>query len=159
MAEMLVNVLGLDPGKTTGYCMLTSDGKDDEGLFNLEVIKWGEILWDERFSAILDLLMSVSVRPNPWVVYESFNLYQHSAQGQAQIHSDFPSVQVIGIIQALTYQNYPELVDKMVTQPASVRKRVNTPPFVRGAHAKDAYRHARYFVVTGQKRWNSSPTR
>ena len=159
MAEMFVSVLGLDPGKTTGYCMLTCDGKDDEGLFNLEVIKWGEIRWDDRFSAILELLHEIYVRPNPWVVYEGFNLYQHTAQAQAQIHSDFPSVQVIGIIQALTYQNYPGLVPSMVSQPASVRKRVNTPPFVRGTHAKDAYRHARYFVVTGQKRWNSSLTR
>lgn len=119
--------------------------KDD-----FQLTQAGQIPWQERFSCLKKLI----IEDLPcWIVVESFRLYEHKAQDQ--VNSDFPSVRVIGAIEA--YLEGVGRLDRLVLQPASVRSRVqilneHKPMLVNKVHAHDAYQHLRYFFVTKIKR-------
>lgn len=140
-------VIAFDPGGTTGYCV---------GEYHTEVIglfavrESGAIGWSSVCSRIYELLSAW--RPAV-IVTERFVLYKHKASDQ--IGSDFPSSQVIGIIKA--YSSSLGL-PAQIFQNASV---ANGKPQVRilpehepllqtSEHARDAYRHLRYWITQDQ---------
>lgn len=136
-------IIGIDPGQTTGICIVQTD-KEPVGGFHILVADDYE--WEDRFG--LAGLIKKSIKALSTVVIESFNLYPVAAKGQAAIRSSFPSVEMIGIVSYACHINEIELV----RQPPSVRSRVTVLPehkeALRGLHhAVDAYKHVRYYLV------------
>ncbi len=135
-----MKILSFDPGKTTGYAAgVWKDGR------SFDIIASGEILWDERFEIIRNLVYTLE--PD-YTVIESFRLYRHKAQDQ--IGNDFPSAQVIGTIHA--YLHTLGKLSSSHLQPAALRKSVAVLPEHTGAignisHRIDAYQHLRYFII------------
>lgn len=129
---------GIDPGGTTGLCLVEWDGGRD-----YRVIQSLEYPWTARF-AIPDWV--VASKPDV-VVMEAFHLYAHEAQNQ--IGSDFPSCQVIGAVEYLLYEY--KMLGRLVYQPAFNTKGVKIPKdheaVIGGSeHRKDAYKHLRYYI-------------
>lgn len=135
-------IVSFDPGETTG--MVVGEWYEwRPKTFNLAF--HGEIPWGRRFAGVKDAIRTYS--PD-FVVVESFRLYSHRAK--TQIGKDFPSVQVIGIIQ--TYMYEAGILDRLMLQPAAVRSSVKILPdhlklIGSSPHIQDAYRHLRYFVI------------
>ena len=150
-------IIAFDPGKTTGVVVLTVNAfdpiKKPQWHFLLTAV--GQFNIDECTAAVgryLDLLQpDIEVR----VVAEDFRLYPHMAQGQAW--SNMPSSQVIGAIRTLCdLRNLP-----LTLLPASSRKNVTIlqhhAPHLRAMpHAREAYRHARYFLYTRCHDWKGA---
>jgi len=145
-----MKILAVDPGRTTGICLLDSDGD------RIKVETAYEILWEDRFPGLKALVACTLVnhinRPLSTlaVVIESFRLRQGRAQELAG--SDFPSLQIIGILQAFMYVVSPELVAQIVFQEPSCMTRVSIleadRSWVEGSpHKMDAYKHARYYSL------------
>lgn len=134
-----MNIIGIDPGRTTGY---VETFRSDEGL---EVLVAKKIEWHQRHSIIPLIASKVSSDPlvPTVIVVESFRLYPH--EFHHQVGSDFPSVQVIGIIDAACWLASPR--PEIIFQPAANKSRVQihhkTVP--RSEHVRDAYRHVRYY--------------
>lgn len=133
-----MNIIGIDPGATTGY---VEAFRSDDGL---EVLQALEIAWAARHTLIP--LIGSKVREDPSVptvvVVESFRLYPH--EFQHQVGSSFPSVHIIGIVDAACWLANPR--PELVEQPASIKSRTqlkHTLP--RSEHVRDAYKHARYY--------------
>ena len=144
-------VMVFDPGRTTGLAIAEPTGKGEDGRWAFDILACEDIEWDERFD-IRPLL--VKWQPTD-IVIESFNLYPGAAAGQAKIRSDFPSIQVIGII--LAYVNELDLPEPIFQSP-STRKRAQIlaqhRDYTRGSpHKRDAYKHLRYYIVTNSKHW------
>lgn len=141
-------VLGIDPGKTTGVCMLKA-GKD------IEVVMAEQIPWDRRKEDLWALFTATFREGLPvpqYTVVENFRL--RPGRAMEQVGSTFPSVEVIGLIEAFQFvtKNY----FKLIYQEPAIISRVqvlpeHAPLFVGKPHAADAYRHARYFCVTGAR--------
>lgn len=130
-------IASFDPGRTTG-CVLArwESGRD------FDIVMKYAIPWEKRFPAIKDILRYVPEH----IVVESFRLYPHSAR--AQIGQDFPSSQVIGIIETFAYEYSPE--SRITKQPAAARSNVKvTHEEIKGSsvHVLDAYLHLRYFII------------
>ena len=142
-----MHVLGIDPGKTTGICLLERIGFDDEtNKWDLVVHQADQLDWDHRFD--LEEPIRSALEQDAYVIVEQYTLRPTYTAVQEK---DIPSAQVIGIIEDIMHHfEYPP--DRYFTQPASARKNVRLlkghGPLVKGAHARDAYRHARYFIVT-----------
>jgi hypothetical protein len=145
-----MRIVGIDPGQTTGY--VDVDFNPDSGHW--QVVDAREIAWGARFylKPLIagDPNFGMGARPLPtWIVMEDFTLYAHKAQDQ--IGSHFPSVRVIGALEAYTEEL--GIFPNLILQPASVRGRIKILPehekwLVGSAHKKDAYQHVRYFIVT-----------
>jgi len=169
-------VIGIDPGKTTGVCVLQVNGfykpaprggverfSKRGGRWDVTVASFTELEFDDRFH-LKDIIEKLSTLPftDRAVVMESFNLYPGAAQAQGRIMSDFPSIQVIGMVQYVCNElGYAP----PIMQPPSARKTVQVLQSDRRLisgwkHAVDAYKHARYYIVTrGHERgWALEPT-
>ena len=140
-----MRIVAFDPGERTGFCeALVSD----DGSF--QVVMSCTIAWRDRFIETPILLQSNETVPLPEIiVVESFRLYAHKAKDQ--IGNDFPSAQMIGTIQ--TYLHQLGILDRLILQPASAMSRVqilpdHMPSLDRAEHARDAYKHLRYYIVT-----------
>jgi hypothetical protein len=141
-------ILALDPGATTGYCLV-----DDSTGFG--VVSVGEIPWDSRLGLLTALIGGTSahnglLQPQA-VVVEAFRL--RPGRAMEQVGSIFPSVRIIGIIEALLYQRPDRSKVPLVFQEPGIMARVEVLPehadlFVGMPHAKDAYKHARYYTLT-----------
>jgi hypothetical protein len=141
-----MRIISFDPGEITGFCEAEwLPGNDD-----FSIVKSSTINWSDRFAGIRDSLLGNSDAQLPSVVIaESFRLYAGKARDQ--INNSFPSVHVIGIIS--TYMFEYGILDRLVLQPASVMSRVmllkeHVPSLLKSEHARDAYRHLRYYIVT-----------
>jgi hypothetical protein len=133
-------IVSFDPGETTGIVV----AQWESGRTFL-VTRAEEMFWGERFSKVKRTLQTY--KPS-YTVVEAFRLYPHRAQ--SQIGKDFPSAQLIGIIQSYAYEL--GLLDSVVLQPAASRSSVKIAPehkSVLGSspHIKDAYAHVRYFII------------
>lgn len=142
-------VVAIDPGFTTGVAVATGV-KPDSRDFTLDDSY--EVEWDKRFSRFHDLLSQLSRCSEPVgaIVLERFVLYPNEAHNLG--YSDFPSVQIIGIVGA--YAHVWGLSDHIVMQTASQRKSVqildehyHTLRDQRSKHIRDAYQHLRYYIV------------
>lgn len=141
--------LAFDPGKTTGYTL--ANNVVSEGGVTFDLVSVGQIEWADRFSAI-DALIGLDVRA---IVVEDFKLFAKYANDQ--INSRFPSVLVIGIIQALAYSK--GLSERLAMQDPALRHstaRIKQPEhakILRGQrHALAAYQHLRYYLAVADKR-------
>lgn len=140
-------VMSWDPGGTTGVCVAEWSPRI-QGTFR--VIYNSVVLWPSRLARIRELIDEYV--PETTVV-ESFKLYEHKAQDQ--IGSNFPSSQVIGIIEAYLYMTGLNLP---VYQSASLI--CGKPPVLilaehnallhHSEHGRDAYKHARYWISKKQ---------
>lgn len=160
-------ILAIDPGRTTGVCILqTNDSK-----CGFEVVTALEMPWESRFELLKTLIDGTFLdqeKPQPpeAVVVESFAL--RSNRAIEQTGSDFPSSQIIGIVEAFlwmeTFKAEPRKsfdfpresglqgFNRLHFQQPSVFSRVAIEPehvvWVEGSeHKKDAYRHARYYYI------------
>lgn len=139
-----MRIVAFDPGKTTGFAeaVVSDDG-------TIQEVKTYILEWERRFAVYALLYGILKEAPLPdTVVVEAFRLYEHRMK--SQVGSDFPSVQVIGIIE--TYCFEMGILERIVYQPASVLSRVTIPDafkeqIQKSAHARDAFRHLRYYVV------------
>ena len=143
-------IIGIDPGRTTGFVDLLED--DDGALHVLEAM---EVLWDERFR-LRELIEGMPIQVDERnqdeplylsphaIVIEAFNL--RAADAHHQVGSDFPSVRIIGIVEA--FANDLGVLGRIVYQPASLKEFVKLKNKLPASdHIEDAYRHARYFAV------------
>ena len=152
-------LVGVDPGATTGVCIVEECSAQAD---DFQVVSALQIPWEERLSFFQALFSGTSVyainepRLPEVVVIEQFKL-----RGDAAFHqvgSDFPSVRIIGIIEAMVFV-YKEVVGNsplLVYQPNADIHRVQILPqheakFVGLKHAADAYRHLRYYMLTTHK--------
>lgn len=142
-------ILGIDPGKTTGVCMLRTGE-------TVEVVLAEQIPWDRRKEDLWALFTATFREELPvpqYTVIENFRL--RPGRAMEQVGSTFPSVEVIGLIEAFHFitKNFFDLV----YQEPAIISRVQILPehaafFVGKPHAADAYRHARYFLTTHRQK-------
>lgn len=142
-----MNVLAFDPGETTGYCML-KNCQGQKRVYSL--LNAGQIVWERRLFDINAMLTGLFPYTKPDViVIESFIL--RPGRAMEQVGSTFPSVQIIGIIEGIRFTNL--LKAPMIMQTPGIIGRVEILPEhkdrLKGmVHAQDAYRHARYYLVS-----------
>jgi hypothetical protein len=139
-----MDILAIDPGGTTGVCMLRWDGSSRE----FEVVASHEYVWGDRFV----LYTWVEAAKFDVVVIEQFTLYKHEALNQ--VGSTFPSSQVIGALEAVLFNTHQ--LSKRVFQPAYNTKAVkvnaeHTLSIGSSEHRKDAYKHAKYFIAASRQ--------
>lgn len=140
-----------DPGETTGICV----GKIREDLATSRIyfdVLYSDIIsWTDHYKRTAELLDWY--RPDI-IVIEGFWLYEGKAK--AQVGNTFPSVEVIGVIRARAFDR--GLLNRIITQPAALASGVQIKQehesllYSLGTselreHAKDAYRHLRYYTV------------
>ena len=136
-------ILGIDPGRTTGYVDIDLH---ENGEYRVADV--AEIAWENRFD-LLDFIGASWPDGQPHlpdiIVVESFRLYPHKAK--SQIGNDFPSSQVIGIIELSAHIHH--ISYNVLFQPASSIARVKVLQDLSAADdIRDAYKHARLYIVT-----------
>lgn len=134
---MSVQVLAIDPGKTTGIVLAECFSP-----MNFNILQAFDLKWADRLRWLTDDFPTVD-----YVVIESFNLFAHKAA--AQIGSDFPAVNMIGAVELRVFSDLAPI--KLVTQTPSQRVRAiildhHKARFTGVHHAKDAYKHLRVFI-------------
>jgi hypothetical protein len=141
-----VKILGLDPGKTTGYMLIELDGQKITPTVHFGGEKNGEIMEE-----IVPLIREADL-----VIIEDFLVRPDKARKGSFDYSSMVAPQVIGkIIQAcqMTATKYEK-------QPASVKppaygfSNQKYVPGKKGMHWQDAYAHAVYYAV---KKLNALP--
>jgi len=154
LSNKQITILAIDPGETTGVCIARPHvtGEQHQHL-NLGVVSAAEVLWSERVERFWDIF---SQHTFDYIVIEDFRLFMKSTR--AQLGSDFPSVRVIGIVEAIAH--YYKCFDRLHFQMPAIRSRVqidprDAPHLTGSNHTKDAYRHLKYFVVV--ELWRKSP--
>lgn len=144
-------VLGIDPGYTTGTCLLGLHGNGE-----IEVLEAHKYEWSKRFEIIplVERLTATGTRVT--IVVESFRLYPHKAQ--QLVGDDFPSVRVIGMVEAACWMhNFAQIHFQTASQIRRVQVLHDLP--IRSEHIRDAYRHARLFIVDNKDELISQDTR
>lgn len=145
MGKLLVSI---DPGGTTGFCALMFPG----GIVNPDAytvhtaleVTFNNRFWYASFFAKHQDQIGV-------IVLERFKLFGRQSTMNAQINSEFPSVRIIGIVEA--YAQIYGLFKYIEFQEPNDRKSAQIPKEHWAAigpsdHVKDAYRHARYYTLT-----------
>ena len=145
-----MKLIAFDPGRTTGVCIAEVDKN------NFRVTSCFEMSWEARFEITETLISGMYFnaripRVPDIVIAESFRLRQGRALEQAG--SDFPSSQVIAIIQTYLFmygEDEKHGPDSLILQEPSIQARVQILtkdlPLVTGSeHKKDAYKHARFY--------------
>jgi hypothetical protein len=136
-----MRLLAIDPGGTTGLCLIQLD----RGWDQFELIESVEFPWLERFH-MYDYIRRVGADIH---VIEEFRLYRHEAMNQ--VGSDFPSCQVIGAVEYLLEEKGKRknlfYQPAYVTKSVAIEKRHEAMVGKDSEHRKDAYKHARYWVL------------
>lgn len=141
-------IVAIDPGKTTGFCVIGCPADvmhpDIYDVFQASEVEWKNRFFFHAFFA----LHRIEIRA---IVIERFKLFRNPKTMEAQINSEFPSVRVIGIVEA--YAELFDLGNKIVFQEPNDRRSAQIPRIHWKAlgtsdHVRDAYRHARYYVLT-----------
>lgn len=146
-------IVGIDPGQTTGVCAADEQGDD------FQVASTWQIPWENRLSFFRALLCGTFAHDNgepllpEVIVIEKFHL--RPGRALEQIGSDFPSVRIIGIVEAFASLCLP-VQPLLIFQDPSVIGRVEILPQhaeqLKGLiHAQDAYRHVRYYHLTTRR--------
>jgi hypothetical protein len=132
-----VRVLAIDPGKTTGLVVV----RGSTTSLALEMVR--DIAWADRF-VLLDLINELATTGLDRIVVERFVLRMVPQE------PDVPSAQVIGIVDAAAHLH--SVTHLLAYQLPSCIARVAIPddirPRLRSPHLQDAFKHARYYVVT-----------
>jgi hypothetical protein len=147
MATILVSI---DPGKTTGVCLVSCNAYDRE---EFTVLESRAFIWTARFQ-LYEWIQSVVPEI---IVMESFHLY--ASHARQMIGSAFESCQIIGAVEYLAHR----MNVRIDYQPASEIQFVTIAFRHVGSignteHQKDAYKHARYWHLSQCTR-NVKPAR
>lgn len=131
-----------DPGVTTGICIIELLPDD------FRVHQSATMPWERRFTMVPDILKWLQPK---YIVIERFALYASKAKDQ--IGSEFPSAQLRGVIEMASVFVL-NTTPHVIIQPASIMTRVeilerDAPLILPSEHARDAYKHARYFATEG----------
>ena len=141
-------IIAIDPGKTTGFVHFEVDMEAEQ--YPLIPVEMREIEWDEHWAFLSEMEWRLENRGTEKIilVVENFRLYAHEAS--AQINSDFPSSQIIGVCKYIAAVTNTE----MVLQMASVKQQFSGrdidqwfPPDTKlptSLHVRDAISHALY---------------
>lgn len=121
-------VLAFDPGQTTGYAVLSTDGEY-------------QVLGSFAEWYLVDALMG-SYEPDV-VVIEQFRLYPYAAR--SKVWSDFPTVEVIGVIKYLAERHSIPFVMQSAAD-VKVINLVYTKQKKGDRHAYSALRHALLYL-------------
>lgn len=144
MSKLLVSI---DPGGTTGVCALAFPGgligPDAYTVHTALEVTFNNRFWYAGFFNQYRDQIGV-------ILLERFKLFGKQATMNAQINSEFPSVRIIGIVEA--YAHMYGLFDKICFQEPNDRKSAKIPKEHWAAigpsdHVKDAYRHGRYYAL------------
>lgn len=141
------NLLALDPGETTGYCIFNPQG--------VLIAQGQERTWPlESCIPVISKLLE-AYQPKA-VVFESYQVYSWKTEDHSW--SQIPTVQVIGCVKTLIilanisyFQQTAQVAKQFVSDQ---RLKDWNMWFVGIRHARDAIRHACYFLLFGPK--NSS---
>lgn len=137
---MAKQYIAFDPGKTTGSILASVRDYREFVILHAEDITWGSFL-----SSLANQLVSCDPQV---IIVEDFRMYASAAEHL--IHNDFPAVKTIGRIEGVASILLPEV--KIVLQMPSIRKSVrildeHKESLVGTHHAKDAYKHLRYYLI------------
>jgi hypothetical protein len=146
-----MKVLSLDPGESTGYCIVDwpfkRQIKPREDLSSY-LVDYGQIVGKDIMKHYKEIVKLIKEHNPDVIVYEKFLLYGHRAE--SQIGSDMFTPQVIGQIRVLAAQHgKPEIsntaqVAKLFYTDSKLREHNMWQPGMR--HARDAIRHALYAI-------------
>jgi len=143
-----MKILAVDPGRTTGICVLESDQTN-----SIRVAMANQIPWEVRKLQLWALIAGTSVtwplgQPDA-IVIEDFKL--RPGRAMEQIGSDFPSVHIIGMVEGFHFA-LQQTCPIVYQTPAIIGRVQILPPHEKllagQEHAKDAYKHARYYLIT-----------
>lgn len=137
-------ILALDPGNTTGYAQFVAN----------DIVNWGQLKTGTVPNAVQEIerLLTDPKYPPTLVVFEEYRIYGQKAK--AHINSDVLTLRIIGAIETLcTLNQIP-----YVRQSASTAKGFCTDKKLEEwgywksglRHARDAIRHACYFLLFGK---------
>lgn len=147
-------IAAFDPGGTTGIALIDHTAGRD-----FELVKSFELPWSNRFE-IFNLIY-VNRSKIKAIVIEKFQLFENQITLHAQINSEMPSSQVIGIIELSAKISKLDCV--YFQRPADIHYRdpktkrleytILIPDHFKGKlhksqHCVDAFLHARFFVLT-----------
>jgi hypothetical protein len=137
------SIIAIDPGHTTGVAIATNV-HGTEYAAQAGIVVWDNRHWFYRYLAEKHDQIDQ-------IVIERFRLFNNQKTMNAQINSEFPSVRIIGIVECAAYAF--GLLEKITYQDPAQRKDVRIPIEHHAAvgqsdHAKDAYRHLRYYILT-----------
>lgn len=152
-------ILSVDPGKASGVVIAGNIRARTFDVLGARVLEWPDRFWFKSF-------IRANYQALKWIVIERFALFNNEKTIRAQIGSEFPSVRIIGIIEAWA-EEYG-LLDRIVyQQPSDIHgrdPRTGRPCYtvkiasehitqIKGSspHIEDAYRHVRYYVLTHHK--------
>lgn len=156
-------IMAVDPGQTTGVCIIKEFDKAPNALTQIDgfqVMASWQIPWESRISFFVALFSGAFATDDGEillpgiVVIESFRL--RPGRAMEQIGSEFPSVRVIGIVETLIYQCTVAQPLLVFQEPAIIGRVEILPEHKQQLsgliHAQDAYRHARYYHLTTHRR-------
>lgn len=125
-------VAGIDPGGTTGYCLIQAP---------MQLIYYGE--GEDRAKLLAWILLN---RPDV-IVVEDYRLYP--GMGEATAWSNFPAVKVISALEELCEREGIELIKQSTSNKERITDKIlkkaglYKPSY---PHANDAMRHALFFL-------------
>lgn len=143
---MAAVILAIDPGETTGVCLIQTAPTND----GFEVLCCEEVAWNDRFQRLHGLILGSEELPAPQtLVMEAFRLRQGRAYEQSG--SEMPSSQVIGVVEAIWWLHGHPMTEVTFQEPAAMARVQVLPEHVKwvtgSPHKQDAYRHARYYFL------------
>lgn len=141
------NILAFDPGETTGTCQFTATQTEVTLINQTQGKTWPLENAVRHFETTLKY-----VRPKI-VVFERYGIY--SWKTDQHVNSEVPTVQVIGCLKTICIQQ--EI--PFISQTAQIAKQFCTDDKIDAwgfdpkgkRHARDATRHACYFLLFGHK--------
>lgn len=146
-------ILSLDPGETTGYCVFQAQEAEAELVDSGQIKAWPLAQGYDNLRLLIAKTFLEGPTDSRLIVFESYNVYEHKLEQHT--HSNVPTLQLIGLIQTLCFQtDIP-----YITQTAQVGKGFVTDTKLKAwgfyhtgkKHARDATRHACYFLLFGNK--------
>lgn len=156
-------IAGIDPGYTTGLCVIDENPKARRiigGMLendDFQVVCVAQIPWEKRLVSLQALFYGTFANSDKLllpevVVVEAFRL--RPGRAMEQVGSEFPSVRIIGIVETLVSLCCPQPL--LVYQEPGVIGRVEIleqhKTELEGLiHAGDAYRHVRYYHLTTRR--------
>lgn len=136
-------ILALDPGETTGYCVMNAEA-EKVSIIEADQVKTWPL---ETGVGALDHLLTIH-QPD-MIVFESYQVYEWKSQDHTW--SQIPTVQVIGCVKTLCIQralNYHTQTAQVAKQFCTDQKLEEWKMWLAGKrHARDAIRHACYYLL------------
>lgn len=132
-------LLALDPGETTGYTVFNGD----------ELVGVGQLATKDIDKGVIELIKILDKFKPSFVVYEAYRVYKWKTKDHA--NSDLHTSQFIGVIRAICAMRsipYHMQMAQVAKQFCTDDKLKEWGLWIKGQrHARDAIRHAIYFIT------------